>query len=176
ENQSLSELESLLSAVEDISHSNFRKLREAVTEYQSLRHEIQESLRGMVLNPALTESRQFCSGGACISYTGKEVLAMDIEATIKLARESAIRTPSSAAFYQSWENSLIQARAWKNELLSNPAVSGYPDFFKNYPNLERRTEKLASRISHEERRLYKEMVDEKGRTTQGPNPCREFRL
>jgi hypothetical protein len=176
EDQSLAELSSLLSAVEDVSHRNFKKLREAVSEYQALRHEIQDRLRGMVLNPALSESRQFCSNGACISYTGKEVLAMDIEATIKLAREKASRTPSSAAFYQSWENALVQARSWKNELLSNPQVAGFPDFFKNYPNLEKRTEKLASRVSHEERKLYKEMVEEKGRTTQGPNPCRDFRI
>ncbi len=175
ENQSLATLINLLNDVERVTNEDFRRLRDLVSEYQALRTNLQTQIKGMLNNPALSESRQVCHNSNCFPYTGREVIAMDIDATIAVARRAGTQTPSSAAFYQNWENTLNQLKPWKAQLLANPAVGGFPNFFHNYPSLERQTEGLARRISREERRLYREMAQSRAADPR-PNPCRDFRL
>ncbi|MES2525689.1 MAG: hypothetical protein V4598_01325 [Bdellovibrionota bacterium] len=176
ENESLATLINLLNNVENVTNENFRRLREAVSEYQVLRTTMQNQLRGMITNPVLTESRQFCHGGRCFTYSGKEVIAMDIPAAVAVANQAGVNTPSQAAFYQSWANTLNQLAPWKAQLLANPAVANFPNYFHNYPDLERQSERLARRISKEERRLYREMHEQASASDQRPNPCKDFRL
>ncbi len=175
ENESLAQLLALLGSVENATNENFRRLREAVTEYQSLRLNMQNQLRAMLSNPAMTESRQICFGGSCFSYTGREVIAMDIPAAIAVANQASLNNPASAAFNHKWAGALAQLIPWKAQLIANPAIAGYPNFFHNYPDLERQSERLARRISREERKLYREMHAGLA-NDQRPNPCKDFRL
>ncbi len=176
ENQSLNTLISLLNNVENATNESFSRLRNLVTEYQALRSNMQTQLRGMVNNPLMSESRQVCHTTTCFSYTGREVMAMNIDSTIAVARAAATQAPSRAAFYQSWENTLNQLRPWKAQLLANPAIASYPNFFHNYPSLENQSERLARKISREERRLYREMNSSLASNDTRPNPCKDFRL
>jgi hypothetical protein len=176
EDESLAQLIALLSQVENATNENFRGLREAVSEYQILRSNMQNQIRGMLTNPALTETRQVCHGGQCFSYTGREVIAMDIPGAIRAAKTAEINSPEFATFYQNWAKTLNQLTPWKAQLQANPTVSGFTNYFDNYPSLERKSEGLAARISREERRLYREMYNEARANDQRPNPCQDFRL
>lgn len=176
EDEQLASLITLLSDVEASTNENFRRLRETVVEYQALRTNMQRRLSGMLNHPAMTESRQVCHNVTCFRYTGREVLSMNIDTVVRVAREGGMRSPSQAAFYRSWENTVEQLRPWKAQLLANPALASYPQFFESYPGLERQSERLAKRVSREERRLYREMYEARAGNHQGPNPCRDFRI
>lgn len=176
ENETLASLITLLSNVENVTDENFRKLKEAVIEYQSFRTTMQNQLRAMLNHPSMKETRDACSEGVCFKYTGLEVLGMDIDAIIDVAKNAAIKNPSQANSMQRWQNALVQLKPWKAQLMSNPALAGYPDFFKNYPGIESQSEKLAKRVSKEERRLYREMYKARASHDQASNPCRDFTL
>lgn len=165
----MDEAQSVMSLTKDASvRQSVVAFQAAIKEYYEFMTEIHKKMSTMGLNE-LNNRYQFCSGKNCVDYTLKQLLSMNIDATI--------------AFYEgqggkenfAYADILRQGKSKRDELLiSNPNLRQAENFWSSLPSLQSRTSILQGNVSKTQHKLYLELYKQPIQT--GPNPCRDFVL
>ena len=173
---------------QDIGNPKFTALKSALTQY----HDLQKTLRDHIktIRPAdFTKQEKFCgppemlaklpaSQPGCFMYSPKQMLTTDFSHMIKIESEkAAVETDSfKQIMWASRLNQWNQIIARQNVLKSNPVFSGYADYLKNIPDLQKKTYSLATNVSKELKKIYQLEYEERAKKDKRPNPCRDFKL
>lgn len=147
------------------SLKNFQK---AVSEYHSFLNEVKRKMQQHGLGE-IGKKHKLCSGKECITYTTKELAMGDYANTIRFFES---QNPKE---YKDQILILKQALALKEQILrDSPGAKDAVKFWNSYPDLQRRTSLLQSKVGASQRELYQLMYQHS--EASGPNPCRDFKL
>lgn len=174
---------------------NYNEFRNAVAEYHNLLDQMRTDLTGMNITDLESRTEKACAPfqsyftdgkpshvvEQCRSkpWTHKEMIAMNWDAEIarlsnQLAGSTDVQKKSWLETQKKWfENGKVKTA----ELLAaNPNYATYMNYYKNLPDLQRRTWELANNVSKATQKLYTDLYRAKSRTDARPNPCKNFVL
>jgi hypothetical protein len=95
----------------------------------------------------------------------------------KYYSDKAAAKPSEAKWSAASIQKMEKAEQRRKEILeANPKYQQFFNYYKSFPELEKKTWDMAIKVSSEIQKVYPLMYKENAKTDKEPNPCKSFVL
>lgn len=183
--EQLTKLTIEMEAIFKKNKDEFRDFRKAIADYHAFQKSMKDDLKKFDLTTMRTKKENVCVDYAesdddvvmksCTEYTMENLLNMDYEAMKKFYREKAAKDPKETQWSAASIQKMEKAEALMNELLAaNPGYQQYLNYYKTFPELEKKSWDMAVKVSSELQKIYPILYKEKAKADPAPNPCKNF--
>lgn len=169
-----------------VGDKNLQAFNQSVVAYHAHLKNLHGKLSSLGLD-ILKKKEQFCTefqltkntkSKECVTYPYENLFSINFENIIEYFEEQVQKSKGDERKrYQAIIQNTKNGNKRKAELIAKyPELSNYKNFYKNQPNLEKETYKLAFDVSKESQKLYYALYKQRALREKKPNPCKDFVL
>lgn len=169
-----------------IKDKNFKKFNSTIAEYHTELKDLHGKLSNMGVG-IFKNQEKFCTHYTtipgnkveeCSHYTIQNIFTLDFDKISDNFRDQISKSKGiNKRRYEAMLANMGKVKSRKAELMKlYPDLSNYKKFNEMIPDLEKKTRKLAGKVSLESQKLYYALYKQRSLKNKTPNPCKDFVL